>query len=88
MVHAVAARTRPGRRQIVAQGAQIDPQERQAQQSENRLSDVWLEQFAKRRHGDADEHKCGNRARALASEPRQRLRRSGGNVSQNRKHAA
>jgi hypothetical protein len=58
-----------------------DPEERQAEQSENRLRDVWLEQFARRRHGDADEHQCRNRARALAAEPRQRLRRTGGDTS-------
>jgi len=64
---------------MIAQRAEIDAHERDAEQKKNRLSDIGLEQFAKRRQRDADEHQRGNRAGALATEPCQRLHRKGDN---------
>jgi hypothetical protein len=57
---------------MIAQRAEIDAQKRNAEQKKDRFSDMGLEPLAERRHGDADEHQRGNRARSLAAEPRQR----------------
>ena len=65
---------------MTAQRAEIDAQERNAEQKKDRFSDMGLEPFAKRRHGDADEHQRGNRARSLSVEPRQRAHRKGDDI--------
>ena len=62
---------------MTAQRAEVDAQKRNAEQKKDRFSDMGLEPLAKRRHCDADEHQRGNRARALAAEPRQRVHRKG-----------
>ena len=67
---------------MIAQRADIDPHEGDAEQKKDRLGDERLEQFAERRHGDADEHQRRDGAGALATDPCQGAHGQGHALSQ------
>ena len=72
---------------MVTQLANVDAHEGDAKQKKDRLGDEWLEQFAERRHGDAEEHERRDRAGALSADPGQRADWQRHALFQNEKHS-